>query len=232
MADNRANSGAQAPRGNRRSASAPFDEAHVSDSTHPTMEEILDALERLADRVASGEGPRLEGFVSLSMRRACEELRRFIPGLDLPPDAEAARFMSRAAHAALEDGNAREALARSLRGLSLAPHHPGLFYLAASACFEFGSVEDAVRLLRHTLWIHPGHQHARRDLAALNLYLRDRWEAPGERSADESFDVAQSSSSEPDLAFDLAGDEFDVPAAPDRDEYDPPLTDEGEDRAA
>ena len=27
-----------------------------------------------------------------------------------------------------------------------------------------GSVEDAVRLLRHTLWIHPGHQHARRDL--------------------------------------------------------------------
>lgn len=218
--------------GNRRASDALLDEAHVSDSTHPSMEEILDALERLADRVASGQGPRLEGFVSLSMRRACEELRRFIPGLDLPPDAEAARFMSRSAHAALEDGDAREALARSMRGLSLSPHHPGLFYLAASACFEFGSVEDAVRLLRHTLWIHPGHEQARRDLSALNLYLRDRWDGPGERSADESFDLSQASSAEPDLAFDLAGDEFDVPGYTERDEYDPPMTDEGEDRAA
>ncbi len=196
------------------------------------MEEILDALERLADRVATGSSARLDGFVSLSMRRACEELRRFIPGLDTPPDAEAARFMSRAAHAALEDGNAREALARSIRGLSLSPHDPGLYYMAASACFEFGAVEDAVRLLRHTLWLHPGHRPARRDLAALNLYLRDRWEGPGERGADDSFDAVQAAPGEPDLAFDIVGDDFDIPAPPNRDEYDPPLTDEGEDRAA
>ena len=204
----------------------------MSDSTHPSMADILDALERLADRVAASPASRLDGFVSLSMRRACEELRRYIPGLDVPPDAEAARFMARAAHAALEDGDAREALARSLRGMSLSPHHPGLVYLAASACFEFGAVEDAVRLLRHTLWIHPGHRPARRDLSALNLYLRDRWEGPGEMNADESFDAVQASPAEPDLAFDIVGDDFDVPAPPDRDKYDPPLTDEGEDRAA
>jgi hypothetical protein len=129
------------------------------------MHEILEAFERLAERVSSGSSSRLDGFVSLSLRRACEELRRFVPGFDTPPDAEGARFMARAANAALEDGDARETLARAVRGLSLSPHHPGLFYLAASACFEFGAVEDAMRLLRHTLWIHPGHRPARRDRA-------------------------------------------------------------------
>lgn len=196
------------------------------------MPEILDALERLADRVASASSSRLDGFVSLSLRRACEELRRFVPGLDVPPDAEGARYLARAGHAALEDGNAREALARALRGLALSPHHPGLYYLAASACFEFGAVEDAMRLLRHTLWIHPGHRPARRDLSALNLYLRDRWEGPGEMSADESYDAVQAAPAEPDLAFDLTNEELDLPMPPNRDEYDPPLTDEGEDRAA
>jgi hypothetical protein len=204
----------------------------VSDSTQPTLDEILAALERLGDRVAASSASRLDGFVSLSLRRACEELRRFIPGLDLPPDAEAARFLARASHAALEDGDARESLSRALKGMALAPHHPGLYYLAASACFEFGAVEDAVRLLRHTLWIHPGHRPARRDLSALNLYLRDRWEGPGEMSADESYDAVQAAPAEPDLAFDLTGDEFDLPAPPNRDEFDPPITDEGEDRAA
>src|SRR5262245_47174512 len=207
-------------------------EAPVSDSTQPTLDEILAALERLGDRVASASASRLDGFVSLSLRRACEELRRFIPGLDLPPDAEGARYMARSAHAALEDGNAREALSRALRGMALAPHHPGLFYLAASACFEFGAVEDAVRLLRHTLWIHPGHRPARRDLSALNLYLRDRWEGPGEMSADESYDAAQAAPSEPDLAFDLAGEGEDEFLPPETDEYDGPDADEGEERAA
>src|SRR5258707_6169873 len=195
------------------------------------MEEILDALERLADRVSAASPARLDGFVSLSLRRACEELRRHIPGLDTPPDAEAARFLARAAHAALEDGDAREALARALRGLSLSPHHPALHYLAASACFEYGAVEDAVRLLRHTLWIHPGHRPARRDLAALNLYLRDRLERPGEISADESYDAVQASPAEPDLAFDITDGELDFPSPPNRDQFDPPFPDEAEDRA-
>jgi tetratricopeptide (TPR) repeat protein len=201
----------------------------MSESTHPSMDELLDALARLADRVASGAGPRLEPFVSLSLRRLTQELRMHIPGLETPPDAEAARFIARAATAALEDGDAREALARALRGLSMSPHHPALFYTAASACFEFGSVEDAVRLLRHTLWINPGHQHARRDLAALNLYLRDRWESPGEISADEGLDVVQAGADNPELAFDIAGDEFDVPFT---DQEDLEGLDEGEDRAA
>src|SRR5262245_14890142 len=207
-------------------------EAPVSDSTQPTLDEILAALERLGDRVSTASASRLDGFVSLSLRRACEELRRFIPGLDLPPDAEGARFMARRSPRALEDGSAREPLRRALRGMPLAPHTPGLFYLAASACFEFGAVEDAVRLLRHTLWIHPGHPPARRDLSALNLYLRDRWEGPGEMSADESFDAMQAAPAEPDLAFDLAGEEYDFPAPPEPDDYDPPTTDEGDERAA
>jgi hypothetical protein len=64
--------------------------------------------------------------------------------------------MARAAHAALEDGNAREALARALRGMALAPHHPGCSTSRPRPASRFGAVEDAIRLLRHTLWIHPG----------------------------------------------------------------------------
>lgn len=51
-------------------------------------------------------------------------------------------------------------------------------------------------------------------------------------NADESYDAVQASPSDPDLAFDIVGDDLDAPAPPNRDEYDPPLTEEGEDRAA
>jgi hypothetical protein len=46
-----------------------------------------------------------------------------------------------------------------------------LWYVAASACFELGGVEDALRLLYHTLWIHPGHRAARDDLQALTAFF-------------------------------------------------------------
>jgi hypothetical protein len=85
--------------------------------------------------------------------------------------------MARAAQMALDRGDEREALVRSLRGLSYAPHDPTLFYIAASACFEMGGVEVALRLLYHTIWIHPGHQAARDDLESLSAFLDDADEA-------------------------------------------------------
>lgn len=191
----------------------------VADTAGPTMVEILDALDRLSDRVATSSGSRLDGFVSLSMRRAAEELRRYIPGLDLPSylragevqtnppsakfleDQSRAAFLARASSSALEDGNAREALTRALRGLSLAPHDPNLWFLVASACFEFGAVEDAVRALRHTIWLHPGHRPARRDLAALNLYLRDRWNSSEEARTDRGDDPRDFEPGMPDIDF-------------------------------
>jgi hypothetical protein len=208
-------------------------EKAVSEQGHPSLQDILDAFERLAERVAASHRSRLDPFVSVSLRRACEELRRFIPGLETPPDAEAARFLARAAYAALEDNDAREALARSLRGLSFAPHHPGLFFVAASACFEFGAVEDAVRLLRHTLWIHPGHAAARRDLDALSAYLQERWNAPGVGTPEEAAMLAEHAPFDPELAFDYIGDEHDLPpqAAREDDAEELPW-DEDEDRAA
>ncbi len=202
----------------------------VSESALPNLQDILDALERLADRVAVSPTSRLDPFVSASMRRACEELRRFIPGLDTPPDAEAARFLARSAYAALEDGDAREALARALRGLSFAPHHPGLFFAAASACFEYGAVEDAIRLLRHTLWIHPGHSAARRDLGALTAYLRERWNGPGEFSTEQEAALRESDGFAPELAFDFEG-EYDESGQPLNEGFEPDADDEDE-RAA
>lgn len=182
----------------------------MSESAHPTLQDILDAFERLAERVTVSPSSRLDPFVSVSMRRACEELRRFIPGLETPPDPEAARFLARAAYAAMEDNDARESLARALRGLSFSPHHPGLFFVAASACFEFGAVEDAIRLLRHTLWIHPGHTAARRDLEALSAYLKERWNSPGGFTAEQAAALAERSPFDPELAFEML-DDVDVP---------------------
>lgn len=190
----------------------------VSDSTQPTLQDVLDALGRLADRVATSPRTRLDPFVTASLRRFTTELRAYIPGLDAPPDPEAARFLVRASYAALEDGDAREGLSRSLRGLSFSPHHPGLWFVAASACFEYGAVEDAVRLLRHTLWIHPGHAAARRDLEALTAYLHDRWNHPGELDSDALTAPPDGMPFDPELAFDSIEDDFEPPAADEDDQ--------------
>lgn len=187
----------------------------MSDSTQPTLQDVLDALGRLADRVATSPRSRLDPFVSSTLRRSTAELRTYIPGLDAPPDPEAARFLVRAAYSALEDGDAREGLSRALRGLSFSPHHPGLWFVAASACFEYGAVEDAVRLLRHTLWIHPGHPAARRDLEALTAYLRDRWQQPGEMDAESLIAPAEGMPFDPELAFDSIDDDIEPPSAED-----------------
>jgi hypothetical protein len=203
----------------------------VSESALPNLQDILDAFERLAERVAVSPSSRLDPFVSSSLRRATEELRRFIPGLDTPPDSEAARFLARSAYAALEDGDSREALARALRGLSFAPHHPGLFFAAASACFEYGAVEDAIRLLRHTLWIHPGHTAARRDLEALNAYLRERWNGPGEMTAEQQAAMNEADPYAPELAFDFEGETEDAIAEAEDEEFGADADDD-EERAA
>jgi hypothetical protein len=197
----------------------------------PSLQDLLDAFERIAERVAVSPTSRLDPFVSASMRRACDELRRFIPGLDTPPDADAARFLARAAYAALEDGDAREALARSLRGLSFAPHHPGLFFAAASACFEYGAVEDAIRLLRHTLWIHPGHTAARRDLEALSAYMRERWSSPGDFTAEQEAALREAGVFDNELTFDFDG-EPGAGLSPDDAVTDEAALDDDEERAA
>ncbi len=203
----------------------------MSKSQHPTLQDILDAYARLGERVAASPASRLDPFVSMSLRRACEELRFYIPGLDAPPDPEAARFLARAAYAAMEDNDAREALSRALRGLSFSPHHPGLHYVAATACFEYGAVEDAIRLLRHTLWIHPGHAAARRDLESLSAYLQERWTAPGSMTAAEAAAWADAQVTGPELAFEDV-DELEAGYAYEDDEAADDDHDEDEDRAA
>ena len=145
----------------------------VAEPWQPTLEDISRAFVDLADRVAASEAERLDPDVYDNLRDLTYHLELHIPGLETPPDSEAAHALARAAQAALERGSERDALARALRGLSFAPHDPVLFYIASSACFEFGSTELALRLLYHTLWIHPGHQAARMDLEALAAFLDD-----------------------------------------------------------
>jgi tetratricopeptide (TPR) repeat protein len=152
----------------------------MSQPSRPSLAEISSALEQLADRINRTEDDSLEPFVSHSMRAVVNALEYHIPGLEAAPDLEAARGLLRGAERALERGQEREALSRALRGLAFAPHDPSLWYMAGSACFELGQVEDALRLLCHTLWIHPGHRAARADLEALSAFFEGD---EGERAA-------------------------------------------------
>lgn len=137
----------------------------------PSLQEILQSLAYAADRVLVDHAKRLDPFCEATIRRALAELSKRIPGLEDPPNADAAHAFLLAGREALERGDEREALAYALRGLSCSPHDPQLCYLSAAACVELGSVETALRLLYHTLWIHPGHVAARRDLEALTAFL-------------------------------------------------------------
>jgi hypothetical protein len=153
----------------------------VASSSRPSLTDITRSLAALADRVAGSEESPPEPYVSERLRAAVAALQTFIPGLDPAPDLESARGLLRGAELALQRGDGREGLVRALRGLSHAPHHPGLWYVAASASFELGGVEDALRLLYHTLWIHPGHRAARDDLQALTAFFEGNDE--GDRAA-------------------------------------------------
>ena len=147
----------------------------MADHRDPSgLEAVRLALSDLAERVAVDRRPMLAPVGRASLRRIVAELERHIPGLDPPPDAKAARALASSAAAALFHNREREALVRALRGLSQAPHDPELHYLAASACLELGAVGEALCLLAHTLWIHPGHPGAQRDLEALTA-CRGGW---------------------------------------------------------
>lgn len=150
----------------------------MSESWQPTLTEIALVFARLADRVSEHEQIVLDPYVEQAMRDAMFHLELQIPGWEPPFDADAARAMYKAARESLERGNEREAVGRALRGLSFAPHDPSLFYVLGSACFESGSVELALRVLCHTLWINPGHGGARADLEALSAFLDDSDDQP------------------------------------------------------
>ncbi len=143
----------------------------MSASSTPSLSEITRALAALADRVAASSATPPEPFVSQTLRVAVNALEQYIPGLELAPDPDAAQGLLRGAESAFHRGDEREALSRALRGLSFAPHEPRLWYIAATASFELGGVEDSLRLLYHTLWIHPGHRAARDDLEALTAFF-------------------------------------------------------------
>jgi hypothetical protein len=145
----------------------------VAEPWQPTLTELTQALTELSDRLMESEDAALDPYACQTLRDVMFHLEYYIPGLDPVVDGDAARALAKAARAALERGDEREGMARALRGLSFAPHDPELFYLAASAAFECGVVELAIRLLYHTLWIHPGHRAARADLESLSAFLDD-----------------------------------------------------------
>lgn len=143
----------------------------MSRSSRPTLGDIMQSLQNLADRVALSTSPHFEPHVTATVRRTLLQLEQYIPGLDAPRNPDAARAYLRAAESAMLKGEARDGLAYALRGLAASPHDPNLCYLAATASFELGGVETSLRLLYHTLWIFPAHEQARADLQALTAYL-------------------------------------------------------------
>jgi len=152
----------------------------VTDSPRPTLNDVTRALAHLADRVLTHKAVGLEPYVAHTLKLVVGELELLIPGLDPAPNAEAARAFAEAAETALRDGEERESLSYALRGLSCSPHDPVLWYRAGSACVEVGSLEMALRLLWHALWIHPGYVDAQRDLAALTSFFDAGEDVPTE----------------------------------------------------
>jgi len=147
----------------------------MSEPSRPQLHDITVVLAHLGDRARDDAGPGIDPIIAASLRRALEELERFIPGLDPAPDAEAAGSMLESARGALRRGRCRESLSRALRGLAFAPHHPDLHYVAGVSCLELGAVDPAIALLLHALWIHPGHPEARADLEALDAFAQGAW---------------------------------------------------------
>lgn len=148
----------------------------MSSPSRPTLRDVTDALGRLADRITTSQSPAFEPFITATLGRALEEFENYIPGLDPPPQPQAAESFRRAAAAAFKRGDARDALAYAVRGLACSPHDPNLTYLASSAAFELGGVEISLRLLYHTLWLYPAHAAARADLDALTAFLDEQAE--------------------------------------------------------
>ncbi len=155
-------------------------ETLVTDSPRPALSDVTRALAHLADRVLVRKPLGLEPYVAHTLKLVINELELLIPGLELPPNAEAARAFADASEVALRSGDEREALSYALRGLSCSPHDPVLWYLAGAACIEVGSLEMAMRLLWHALWIHPGYPAARRDLEALTGFFDQGEDIPTE----------------------------------------------------
>lgn len=143
------------------------------DSSGSTLKGIAQTLVHLADRELVRTTPGLEAYVAHSLKLVIDELKLSIPGLEPAPNAEMARVFSEAAGSALREGDEQEALSFALRGLAYAPHNPVLWYHAGSACIEIGSLEMAMRLLWHVLWIHPGYADAKRDLDTLTSFFDD-----------------------------------------------------------
>lgn len=152
----------------------------MTDSPRPTLSDVTRALAHLADRVLTRKTLGLEPYVSHTLKLVMGELELLIPGLDPAPNAEAARAFAEAAEIALRENDEREALSYALRGLSCSPHDPVLWYHAGSACVEVGSLEMAMRLLWHALWIHPGYADARRDLDSLTSFFDGGEDLPTE----------------------------------------------------
>ena len=88
----------------------------MSEAWQPTLRDLAQAFDQLADRVDDDERMVLEPYVEQAMRDAIFHLELYIPGLEPPFDAEPRARWQRAAAAALERGRrARRAGPRAAR---------------------------------------------------------------------------------------------------------------------
>ncbi len=136
------------------------------------LDDMRRALNELADRLLKDEQKvGLDPCVGSTLKLVMGELKRYVPGLELPTNADIACAFAASAEMALRDDNNHDALSFALRGLAGAPHNPRLWHLAASASVNCGAIELAIQMLDHSLWIHPGFGAARQDYQALTSFF-------------------------------------------------------------
>ena len=83
----------------------------MPDAPRPQMTDVTRALAHLADRVLVHRSAGLEPYVAHTLKLALQELELHIPGLDTPPNADAAKAFAQAAETSLSRGDERDALA-------------------------------------------------------------------------------------------------------------------------
>lgn len=137
----------------------------------PTLQNVSEALHRLADRAEDTCRLCVEPYIVFTLELAMNVLEKQVPGLD---DSDAHRSAHDVAGQWLweadtlhQQGYMADAMAAALHGLGCDPHCPQLWRTAGLACRGLGNIDLTIRMLWHALWIHPGYTAARHDLEAL-----------------------------------------------------------------
>lgn len=132
-----------------------------------SLGDISITFDRLGDQAHWTNDRKFHPEVIRQFGELIARLKKFIPGLEPPLNAEKAEAYLAGAEDWYVRNDFHQMLAVCCYGLAQSPHHPLLFHRAAQALIAQGAISLAIDVLDHALWVNPGNQSARQDLETL-----------------------------------------------------------------